>query len=1137
MVIGENMKNMEKIKKNKIYRSSTIWGQAEHTAELFSKTPEVLGAKRIVLVEEKFTLSTEKLLLETIGGIMSTRVMSFGKICDTLKANEKYLSKTSEVMLLSKILNDISKELQIYDFASKKASFATAIYEILSLLNSSHVDFEKLESQELPAGLSRKIADICKIAKTYQSEKSGMFLDANDKMESLFQNFESVDVLKDAEIYIVGFTAFTNQMLDVISKMACRGGVSVYLLEDSSYDKTIENIFFNANIPFEVEKIAENFSPLQTMVAKLLNGETAEKIGDKNGDKNGDVNCTRIATASQNQTATESQKEIATESQNQIATESENRIATASQNRIATESQNKNINEFANKIKAGNQNLTKQASPLHLAVFSAEKFEIENITLKIKHLIKRTKRPQDISVLLANFAGDADAVVRSFEKYEIPYFISKTETLDTFPFSEFILSVIELKSTNYSLESVKRVLSSPFSPLSTSDSCVFENFLIARNVDRGRFFSADIFDSEEVQEICEMQKQFLLCTDIFKNAVLSATEFKDCIENYIKENVDKFACMQVALAGAELAQRSEFSALALKKTLEVLGEMECVLGGEIFTLADLGNIFEGGLVSKEISLIPSSVYAIEIADAESGGICSRENVFILSASKSFFPSVQKDVALLSDKDLAILKNAKIDISPTAEFINEKKEILARQSVLLAKNSLYISYSQISAGSHESGAEIFQKLMAGGECRKLQNEYHFPLEKLGYTFEEAVSSREKAVEVAWEMLVLCVFSERDAIELFARECSKDHMIAREIASCVAGGFQLLGKSSLLEEIKAKNQIEFVDLPLLKGEISPSHLEQYFECPYKSFLARSVRLSDREVGILKEFDTGNFMHGLLEEFTIRAKNMTESEISKEVSKISAEIRNLPQFKKFNNQEKFQYIFARLEREGKKICNHIYKSTEISNFKPTHFELTFGGKSKVVTEGGLALRGKIDRVDVCGDSFTVVDYKTGLVKLTDKTFYHGLKIQSELYLYACEQLLSKRGVGCVYLPISDNFSDKEVSYAMQGKLIASDIVAENLDKNFRENGESAIYPLKRNKAGKVKEAGGVLSEDNFKIHIKSAVQTAEKAKSELEQGYIFPTPYVDSSHDSCKFCGYKSICKSCGENNIRGSLQLEK
>ncbi|MET0614086.1 MAG: PD-(D/E)XK nuclease family protein [Thermoleophilaceae bacterium] len=94
--------------------------------------------------------------------------------------------------------------------------------------------------------------------------------------------------------------------------------------------------------------------------------------------------------------------------------------------------------------------------------------------------------------------------------------------------------------------------------------------------------------------------------------------------------------------------------------------------------------------------------------------------------------------------------------------------------------------------------------------------------------------------------------------------------------------------------------------------------------------------------------------------------------------------------------------------------------SRFEPAALERDFGmGESEPVElEGGLRVRGRIDRVDECDGMALVIDYKTG--KRVDRykvaSWEPENRFQAALYMLVVEKLLGLRAAGGVYVALGN-------------------------------------------------------------------------------------------------------------------------
>jgi len=95
--------------------------------------------------------------------------------------------------------------------------------------------------------------------------------------------------------------------------------------------------------------------------------------------------------------------------------------------------------------------------------------------------------------------------------------------------------------------------------------------------------------------------------------------------------------------------------------------------------------------------------------------------------------------------------------------------------------------------------------------------------------------------------------------------------------------------------------------------------------------------------------------------------------------------------------------------------------SKFEPVELERDFGFEDSepVELDGGLRVRGRIDRVDECGGMALVIDYKTG--KRVDRykvaSWEPENRFQAALYMLVVEKVLGLRAAGGVYVALGSD------------------------------------------------------------------------------------------------------------------------
>jgi RecB family exonuclease len=172
--------------------------------------------------------------------------------------------------------------------------------------------------------------------------------------------------------------------------------------------------------------------------------------------------------------------------------------------------------------------------------------------------------------------------------------------------------------------------------------------------------------------------------------------------------------------------------------------------------------------------------------------------------------------------------------------------------------------------------------------------------------------------------------------------------------------------------------------------------------------------------------------------------------------------------------------------------------SAYAPAHFEVRFGGPDDplpaVDVGGGLALQGRIDRVDVAGDGTALVyDYKGKTASPQAKWLTEG-RLQLALYLRALPHLLGLQAAGGLYQPLGTDEDRRP-----RGALV------DGLDPDLRAVDSDRIAP------------------EELEALLDGALAQALAAAAELRAGRLEPRPATCGWRDGG--CTHPSICRGGG------------
>lgn len=304
-------------------------------------------------------------------------------------------------------------------------------------------------------------------------------------------------------------------------------------------------------------------------------------------------------------------------------------------------------------------------------------------------------------------------------------------------------------------------------------------------------------------------------------------------------------------------------------------------------------------------------------------------------------------------------------------------------------------------------------------------------------------------------------------------------------------------------------------------SISQLESYAKCPMQFFLERILKLSNEEEPT-EEFELteiGLILHNTFFEFyskitneQIVLQNCNDSVFNyalEQIFEIAEEIYSQygsQSISKFAAREK---IFG---MNGDYRDSILYKFLETerneeNGFVPSHFEVSFGGKTPGKNDELLSsenplevndvkIRGKIDRIDLNEQKqeYSIVDYKLGLNKPTQQDLESGIALQIPIYMYATSKLLNER---------------KNAKFEPHFPYIYS------LKYDPDSFGKTVV------KVSRKKLSDNEVYEMNYKL-IETANEKIKEYVNSITSGRFNITQLENYKEKACKYCNFKTVCR---------------
>lgn len=726
-----------------------------------------------------------------------------------------------------------------------------------------------------------------------------------------------------------------------------------------------------------------------------------------------------------------------------------------------------------------------------ISLFEAqdEAEEFETIAALIKKHVSEGERYFSIGVLVPG-ADYFPAAEKALSEYKIPYYLERKRALTEHPFSGYVLSILEGVSDGLLPEEADRIASN----VCFGEADEYRNYLLRfgqyrgaarREIKKQEEIGAD-FDRGRLLPFSEKMRSALKLFParakgtVYVKAVRALYEKTDWQSVYRKLKEDAGAVGEgFSPAEESFLDIGVSSEDAFGKTL---AEIERVAGDREFTVREFAALLRSGLDANETLLIPPSLDAVFVGDATECMFAATPVLFAAGLTEKL-PVVSDDTAVISDREIKLLSEIRVEIEPAIGEVNKRKRESFALNLASFTKKLYMSRPV---------------KLHGEETQK----------------SEALLFAEKR------------FYPAPVPDIFPYDCSEPSPAAlrmiRERESFMRGEYGERADTLRYNAIRAaltergldtERRDRHAPTPLasllwLKNEtVSPTLLEKYFECPYGGFMARALKLSEQREGSVAQADAGMFVHAVLERTAKRFNGIgSVGELEETVAATAEEILSEPRFLPLIDTGEGRYARDRLLSECLSAAHAAWRQVANSKFRVTEAE-------KNISIPALKITGKADRVDESEGAVRVVDYKTGYIDDSPAAYYTGRKLQLELYLLASSA--EKEPAGAFYFPAADTFQKEGAGprYAMKGFYNAEQVSA--FDTEIGESGKSELFDGAR---AADKGMGG----EEFKDFLEYGYYVAEQAEREMKEGNFAPSPYGDA----CERCGLKSLCAFTGD-----------
>ena len=1054
----------------------------------------------LIITPEQFSFTAEKKLMEAIdtnavfnAEVVTLSRMAYRVINEIGGRTETNLSKCGKAMLIYSILNNNKKELKLIGKNDENVDMLdTAITEFKKHGISIEQLKQEIDKQE-DIYLKNKLTDLSLVYEGFENQLSGKYIDETDLLTILAENIENTDMFNNQYIYIDEFAGFTKQEYQIIEKLILVANqVTVTICIDEL------NIPKNPN--------TDIFYSNENTVNKLF--EIAQNCGTK---------------------------------VEEIKLENKYRFK-------SNELKHLEENLYENRP----HKYTNSVENIKLFLAKNQYSEIEEVAKNILKLVRDNGyRYKDISIITKNIANYSSLARAIFDKYDIPIFIDENRDLNQNIIIQYILSVLEIFTKNWSYESVFNYIKTGFSNIEEDEIFKLEKYCLKWGIKQNKWKKEFTYgkyeekDKTEIERLERIRKDIVnplmkLKSDIDNDKTaegISKSIYKFLVEENIAEKINKKIEELEKVGQVDLVKEYQSS---LQTILDILDEIVLVFSDDKMTIDKYAQILKVGFKNSNLTKIPGTQDQVIMGDVDRSRSHKVKAIFIIGLNDGEFPSVHKDEGFLNDLDRETLKQDGIELAKgTIENLYEDNFNIYK-AFSTAEEKLYLLYS-----SSDVQGKALRPSMLINKIKKI-----YPmLQEESDVIETKAEVLNKKTTYDELIIQLSKLKEQDEIDKVWYYVYDYYKKDTEWNTKLEQNLKGLNYTNIPEKIEQTNIDKLYGNTLVT---SISKLERYRSCPFSYYLQYGLKIKPEEELKIQTLNTGTFIHEIIDEFfeavreaEIKLAEITDEQLAEIINKIIDEKLKQSQNYIFTSTAKYRALVVRLKKIIQKALKYIIGTLVQSRFEVLGTEVEFGEKGKykpirLTLEDGkrIEIIGKIDRIDTAqsedGRYLRIIDYKSSAKNIDLNEVYAGLQIQLLTYLDAACKEEDLMPAGVLYFSMLEQMikADKRMeqeeieekiraNFKMKGLILADVNVVKLHDKKL-EKGSSALVPAYIDKEGNLseKKTSGVTAEQ-FEELQKYMYIVIKQISREILGGNIDLKPYYKDKKTPCKYCDYKSIC----------------
>jgi ATP-dependent helicase/nuclease subunit B len=750
-------------------------------------------------------------------------------------------------------------------------------------------------------------------------------------------------------------------------------------------------------------------------------------------------------------------------------------------------------------------------------------------------------RFRDCAVLVRGLEHYHQPLARTFRRYNIPFFLDRRENVSHHPLAELTRGALRTVVGDWQPDDWFATLKAGFSPLPEAEIDRLENLAIEYGW-HGKKWRATLPDEQgerlRQQVIAPFEKLYrsLLEHKMEPTGPQLAAAIRGLWNDLAVETALEEWSLGEAGPDSVTTQQSVLHRTVFEQMTSWLDNVALAFPREPLPLRDWLPVLDAGLAGLTVGVIPPALDEVLIGAIDRARNPNLKLALLLGVNESVFPAAPASPVILTNADRADLEGQNAALGTNVLDQISRERYLGYIACTRASDKLAVSYSrQDASGRALNPSPLTAHLQRNFPALEV-NEFASPAgwseaEHACELIPEIIGAGAGGRAVNPELLQIPALEALKTRLAELREPAEDENLSPALAEKIHGA-------------------------VLKSSVS--RLEEFAQCPFRFFVHSGLQAEERKRFELDARERGSFQHEVLKKFhddltaeNKRWRDLTPAEARNRIGQIAAGLAPIYREGLLGVDDRSRFAARALTAALQDFVETLVGWMRSQyDFSPAKAETGFGlddpglpaWKINLGQGHALALRGRIDRIDLCdlGDQTlaTVIDYKSSSRKLDKVLVEHGVQLQLLAYLATVRRwpaaFFGDRQIvpaGVFYVNLRGQFE----AGASRTEVLANPDAAQRLA--YRHSGRFDTtyldhldrlhardqFNYQLNKDGSVRSnSAEALSGGEFVALLDQVEAQLRTLGEKIYSGAAGVDPYRKGSQTACDYCEYRAACR---------------